>query len=586
MAVTNQISKLKEHILSDAISEKLTAELQMNTGKSDFFTVFLSVCNKKDRARVFHGSGNTLGAAWGNAEKRLGEYRKKRLAAKKPFAVAWAKADVVTHYEEIPTVDLNKLVVKHQWHNFVRNGISFDSSFGKAFIEAEVNGNKMLNYHYSQQDLSAEKVDYDSILINLDNINNYLKSYYSMAPINAIPDKITVFTTQCCFCGEDGVVHELYGDSSSYDYGRRKIDVVDAEVVKDVIVGASEYLAGLIEKNGKFIYGYFPIFDGEITGYNIVRHASSLWSLVNLYRMSGDDSLIPKLDLSIEYMETYIEHKDENTAFLVERSTGEIKLGANGVAIIMYTEYMDVFKSDKYIDIVRKLANGILELQNPETGGYWHVLEFPGFERKEEHRIVYYDGEATFALARAYTYTKEQKFLDGAKAAVEMFIAKNYIIHRDHWVAYALFEVTKYIEDVRYYEFALQNADKSLKGIYERATSFHTYLEMLMAAWQTYQRALRNKIDSAYIKNYDPTYFAQTIYHRARHMLNGYFYPEYAMYMKAPGKVVGSFMVRHHNYRVRIDDIQHFIGGYYFYSVYYDEIKAHLTDAFLRGLEN
>ena len=580
MAIIQRIAKLKKVCLSESVAEKLTAELQKNTGRSDFFTVFLSVCNKKERARVFHGSGNTLNAAWGNAEKRLEEYRGKLTAAKKPLIVSWAKADIINHYEEIPAVDLNRIIVAYRWHNFARIGISFDGNFEKAFIEAEVNGNKMISYHYSQADINLGKIDYDSVLITLENVNNYLKTYYSLPPIDEVPEKITMFTTRCFFCGEDDVVRELYNDNM--DFGRRRIDIVDKEVINEVIVGASGYLVDLIDDQGKFTYGYFPIFGAKMENYNILRHTSTLWSIINLYRMSGDDSLVPKLEKAIGYIDGFIEYRDNDVAYLVEKDANEVKLGGNGVSVIMYTEYMDVFKTDKYVDVIKKLANGILELQDPETGKYYHVLNYPDYSRKEELRTVYYDGEATFALARAYSLTKEQKYLDGAQAAVEHFIADNYIRHRDHWVAYALLEVTKYIDDVRYYEFALENIEKNLSGIYNRETSFHTYLEMLMTGWQTYQRAIRDGVDSVLIKKYNPTRFAQTIYHRARHMLNGYFYPEYAMYMKYPETVVGAFHVRHHNYRVRIDDVQHFIGGYYFYCTYYDEILPYLSNQFLK----
>ena len=582
MSGFKSVNRLKEYILSNNIDSRITAELLNNTSRNDFFAVFLSVCNKKERARVFHGSGDTLPLAWSNAEKSLEAFRLKPINEKNPFTAVWVKADIVTNYEEIPAVDINKLLVKSEWINFMRAGISLDPEFKYAFLEAELNGNKIINY-YTEKEIAMRAIDYKSNRISLDNLNQYLKKYYATKPLESIPERITVFYARGFFCGEDGAVHELYSDNM--DYGRRRIDVVTGDVIRSVITGASEYLVSQIDRNGKFVYGYFPVFDNELKNYNILRHASSLWSLINLYRMSGDASLIPKLNSALGYMLTYIEHKDDDVSYLIERRTGEVKLGGNSVAVIMLTEYMDVFESSKYINIVRKLANGILELLNQESGTYWHILEFPGFARKEEYRTVYYDGEATFALARAYTYTKDQRCLDGAKAAVENFITRNYIKHRDHWVAYALYEVTRYITDVRYYEFALRNADENLQAIYNRATSFHTYLEMLMVSWRTYQRAIHNNIDSDYIKSYDPTRLAQTIYYRARHMLNGYFYPEYAMYMKSPGKIAGSFMVRHHNYRVRIDDNQHFIGGYYLYSVDYDELTQRLSEEFIRGLD-
>ncbi|MCL2694241.1 MAG: hypothetical protein FWE60_03950, partial [Oscillospiraceae bacterium] len=387
-----RIDNLNEHILSKRVTQRLTAELLSKTGRDDFFVVFLSVCNKKERARVFHGTGSSLPGAWDDARRNLNAFYKGI-----SFDAAWVKADVVTNYKEIPTIELNEIMVTEQWVNFTRVGISLDADFTNAYIEAEINANKIITY-YTEREIYAQEADFSSNRIFLENLNNYRKTYYGLKPLDSVPERITVFTARGFFCGEeDNLVYELY--SNSMDYGRRRVDEVTGREVREIIIGASEYLARQIGDDGKFIYGYFPVFDNELKSYNIVRHASSLWSLINLYRMSGDKELIPKLEASIGYMNTFIEYKDENTAYLVERKAGEIKLGANGVAIIMFTEYMDVFKSKKYVDLVRKFANGILQLQNPKTGGYWHILEFPGFTRKEEFRTVYYDGEATFALA-------------------------------------------------------------------------------------------------------------------------------------------------------------------------------------------
>jgi len=55
--------------------------------------------------------------------------------------------------------------------------------------------------------------------------------------------------------------------------------------------------------------------------------------------------------------------------------------------------------------------------------------------------------------------------------------------------------------------------------------------------------------------------------------------------MKAPDKIEGAFMARHHNYCVRIDEVREVIGGYCSYSECYDEVRKHLTDEFVRGLD-
>jgi len=55
-----RVDNLNEHVLSKRVTEILTAELLSKTGRDDFFVVFLSVCNKKERAKVFHGTGSSL----------------------------------------------------------------------------------------------------------------------------------------------------------------------------------------------------------------------------------------------------------------------------------------------------------------------------------------------------------------------------------------------------------------------------------------------------------------------------------------------------------------------------------------------
>lgn len=578
MKEISQLTALKDHIFSDASISVVNHNLLQNYAGEDLI-IFISLCNTKERAHVVKGKGKTLESAWKNAERNA------QLAiTDKKIDVIWAKADIVNSVKEIRTKDLNIEVVSNHFRNFLRKGIAFDSNFNFAFLETEVNGNKMITY-YTEKQISNMEVDYDSVILNLKNINHYLKFYYDNKGLTAIPDSITLFTTIGFFCDEPGFVYDLY--SGELDCSRRAIHTADNKVIEKVIIDASMYLYGLIKPDGQFTYGYFPIFDNEIEGYNIARHTSTIWSLINLYRMTGNDELVPKLNAAINFLlEGNVVYKNDVTAYVVERAAGEIKLGGNGVAVIMLTEYMDVFETDKYVDMVKHLANGILQLQNQYTGEYYHVLNFPDYSPKDEFRVVYYDGEATFALTRAYTFTREQIYLDGAAAAVKNFIEKNYTKHRDHWVAYALNEITKYIPDPRYYEFALRNVKVNLSSIYRRTTTYHTYLELLMTGWQTYKRLIDSGIVIEYLEGFDVKYFAETIYKRAFHMLNGYFYPEVAMYMKSPNKVVNSFFVRHHNFRVRIDDVQHFIGGYYFYTLYFDDIRPYLSDDFLRSINS
>ena len=562
-----QASALKGYILGNEDAfEKIV--------QTEPYVVFLSLCGKSDRARVVAGTGATLKEAWDDADKKAG-----RIANEIRPEVAWVKADIVTSTQAIGAVDLQAEIIEEHYRFFYRRGVAFDDGFETAFLEAELNGNRIFRYYRDDEIMNGE-VDYVTPAFNMDNLNKYLVSA-GKEEIEEIPERIITFSAMGFFCGEDGQVHELYGDGP--DYGRRVTGMVDDKLAQDIVCEASLFLARQIGPDGKFKYGHYPIFDNEMEGYNTIRHICATWSLLaHYYRLTGDETVLPSVNAAIGYMlSEFIEYGDDGVAWVIDRDSGEVRLGANAMAVVLLTEYMDLLDTDEYNGLVGCLADGIVRLQDPLDGSFYHVLNSDDFSRKEEFRIIYYDGEATFALARAYAFTKDEKYLAAAALSVERFIEDDYTVYTDHWIAYSLNEITKYKGEPRYYEFAMRNISNNLYQINNQETSYHTYLELLMAGWETYERILENDIRVDFPENFSTEYFARTIYKRARHMLNGYFYPEYAMYMQYPDTVAGSFFVRHHDFRVRIDDVQHFVGGYFGYIRYYEDIAPYLPDSFL-----
>jgi len=63
------------------------------------------------------------------------------------------------------------------------------------------------------------------------------------------------------------------------------------------------------------------------------------------------------------------------------------------------------------------------------------------------------------------------------------------------------------------------------------------------------------------LAGFDRSLMERALQHRARYLANGFFFPEVAMYMKQPASVAGSFFIRHHAFRSRIDDNAHYISG-------------------------
>lgn len=528
-----------------AVTEEINWELGVSPAGEAGNAVFFSVCDTLKRAHVYSGTGVSLEEAWetaaGKAEEAIGE---------NGCAPVWVKADIVYISEEITGEELHS-ELKSSRPGFFRYGMAFDSSYQTALLEAELNGVQVYEYEEGSVDLEA--------------LNRYLEES-GRNMLNALPEDYLIFQCLGWICDDDGQIYFL--DSNQLDYGRRKVDVVDKACVEDMLSHASAYLASHVNEDGTFDYGVYPQFDEKIEGYNMVRHAGSAWALLCRYRMSPNEELAGAIRKSIGYMTEQIVYDDEGRAFLYDASEEEIKLGGCGLAVVALSEYVDVFQDGQYMDVCHALGDGILSLLDQETGEYVHVLNHD-FSQKEEFRTEYYDGEATFALCRLYGLTGDGKWLEAAKSAVGHFIEADYTQYCDQWVAYTMNEITKYETDnPEFYIFALLNAQKNMASIYQRDTTYHTHLELLMATFELYDRMVENSA----VEGFDEESFLKTIYARAERMRSGYFYPEYAMYMKNPQQIQNTFMVRQEGYRVRIDDVQHNILGYCLYAQNYDKL--------------
>ena len=527
----------------------------MKTGGE--YAAFISVCDTTVRAAVLRGHGGTLESAWNSACRAASEY-----VRKSGILPVWVKADITSSSEKVTFAELMEQVTKSR-NEFFRRGISFDDRLETALIEAEINGNRVITYKQH--------------LIELKRVNKYLAAC-GLKTLTEFPQEVTLFDCESRFCGENNDVHKLYG--SGNNCGRRVIERFDDKLALEVIRTSSEYLSMQVAMNGKFDYGYYPIFHKEIPGYNIQRHASSIWSLICAYRLTGDKFTLNQIEKAIGFMvaNTFKKYPDregaDNTVYLADLQLSEVKLGGNALAVIMLTEYMDATGSQRYVKLCRELGNGLMELFDQRCGRFFHVLNYPSLSPKDQFRTVYYDGEATFALCRLYGLTKDKKWLDAAAMAADRFIRKGYEQYRDHWVAYAMNELTKYLPEDKYLSFGLKNADVNLDRIYNQDTTYHTYLELLCVTFELYSRIREQGLSCQYLGQFHTEKFIRTIYHRAEYMLNGYGYPEYVMYLKYPNTSLGAFFVRHDGYRIRIDDIQHFCGAYYSFYRNYGKLEA------------
>lgn len=554
---------------SDVFSKKaelLREKLFGKTGADGFkefssvcgrYAAFISVSDINQQAYVFRASAETVGEAWENACADALEF-----VDSEGLNPVWIKADITISGEKKPLAEVLKQLTKG-YAKFFRKGISFDNRLDRALIEAELNVYSLVDYKAGSADITK--------------LNKYLADN-DLKTLSQFPEEVIVFTCKSAFCDEKSEVYELYSEGK--DCGRRKLGAFKKENAFRVITTAAEYLAMQIGLDGRFDYGIYPTFPRSIKGYNILRHASSIWSLLCSYRITGDKFILDQAESALGFLIRNMSYKypnkdgKNNVLYLFEETRGEVKIGGNAIAIIVLTEYMNILNTDKYAKTAEQLGNGILELFDERDGSFFHVLKYPSLAPRDKFRTVYYDGESVFALSRLYGLTKDKRFLDAAKSAVNRFIENGYEQYADHWVAYSVNELTKYLPLERFLNFGVKNVKANIQKIRKQQTTYHTYLELLCVSFELVQRIKKDKLRCSAMEEFDEKELADAIFYRADHMLNGYGYPEYVMYFPNPENALGSFFIRHDDYRIRIDDVQHFCSAYY--SVYrnYEELDA------------
>ncbi|NYT26112.1 CapA family protein [Alcaligenaceae bacterium] len=534
--------------------------------------LFFSLCDGSSRAWVCHAAGADLAEAWKN-----GVVQCQRLAQTRKLDVRWLRIDWVTAVAPASRAELDKSF-RSTKRNYFRFGLAFDSRFKHAFLEQELNANAIL---YPGSEVAHTQ-------FNARNFPVYAARRFG----NAFQADLSAdaplwrFATEGLFLAADDTLAGLPGGGApqrltapvagsgwktpaTLDSGRRAIPELDADSVYALVKSSADFLAGQVKKNGQFIYGHFPCFGREIPTYNSLRHASSVYSMVEAWELTRDDTLLAAIRRGLAYLtgtliRRYPQANGVTLAYNVDIG-GEIKLGANAVSLLALVKYDELTGDTRHRALMEELALGIARMQDPDNGSFVHVLNAEDLTLKEAFRIVYYDGEAAFGLMRLYGLTGDPRWLAIVERAFNHFIGAKHWKHHDHWLSYCANELTLHKPEEKYFRFGVQNIAGYLNFIQTRETTFPTLLELSMAFHKMLGRLDQLPGMRHVLEGLDIDRFYRALHHRAHYLLNGFFWPEFAMYFAKPSTIAGSFFIRHHSFRVRIDDVEHYLSGYVAY---------------------
>jgi len=486
--VLMQKNKLRE--IFQNLFAKAMEKLEENPESKGKEKIFISFTDGEDRAITVCGIGNTFKTAFKQASDR---------ALKNINAPKYIKLQIVRN--EIPTTvgDYYEML-KNTRRGYLRCGVAFDEMYNTAFLEQELYANVLITDRFNEG-----------------NITKYMKAQKNakkdfVFEAKDTDDMIIFETVSSFYDGEN--YFDIEDDMLSSLKGIRKIHDMGRDFVYDCIIKSAEYLYSTLEDDGKIAYGYFPAFHTQLPHYDIIGHTLSGVAFADTYILTKDEKYKMAGQKAVDYLiNNYIYFLDDDTAFVLDKVNDtdiEIKLGALGVAVLAIAKIMEITKnSGHYINILRKLGNGIMYMQNQETGNYVHVLEYPTMGVKEEFRTAHYAGEAVFALSALYSMDKNEIYLNSAKKAMKFFVEKDNHKYYDQNLAY----VVNGMNDLKESKLHHLLKGRDLSKFYEAmGTKFEEQIASIM-------------------------------------------YPEMAMFFKQPNTIMWGITVRHQSFRIRNDDV-------------------------------
>ena len=523
--------------------------------------LFFSLSDGTKRADVVHFVGRDLADIWEKVETW-----REALANPNP-PMRWLRVDWVDQTWDL-TWHHCQLALENSKRSYFRYGLALDRGFEQAFLEQELNANAMLYLGGTVENAG----------VNEKNFNIYARRRFG-AGFQLPQDpahQISLFSTQAFLLqpGHGPIrLHGFSGGAEGRDTGRRSVTDLDETTVENMVAQSSRFLAAQVDEKGQFVYGLHPCFDREIKAYNTLRHTSTIYSMLEAWEVTRDPEVKAAIDRALRFMTQNLIRRftlpDGGEVAYLQDLNNEFKLGGSAVALLALVKYTELTGDQSHLPLLDHLAEGIRRVQDPRTGQLHHVLNSTDLSVKETFRIIYYDGEAAFGLMRLYGLTKDARWLQTVEKAFDYFIAQQHWKSHDHWLSYCVNELTLYRPEERYFRFGIQNVVGHLDFVIDRITTFPTLLELMMAAHKMIVRLQGSDAHRPLLKHLDLDKFYRALETRAHYLMNGFFWPEIAMYFKNPQRILGSFFIRHHGFRVRIDDVEHYLSGYTAYLLHY-----------------
>lgn len=396
-------------------------------------------------------------------------------------------------------------------------------------------------------------------------------------------DQVDIFHTESVFIDMSAKAqYKLF-------HGHRVYDTLTSKLLVSRAKDTGAYLAQIVKDTGRQVYRYNPRSDYEPFGYNLSRHAGTLYAMARIFRLWQDSNLSKSMERTLGYLKQSIQDcpiplsPDKKAKCSVDFETEDkvkmANLGVNALTVLAIVEYVDAVKpidSSELLVLASQIAEYLEGSMHPDgehAGSLVQKVHLSNdnklLEIDTKFFVRYFHGEVAFALSRmtflaqenkwTTLYNQRKSWMKTAEAVVSYMVtmdmkeADDSEFTFDHWLLYAIAEmdavghelpaqfikhVVRSVKVVSKYQNGVPDVTKDFDDV-DRLGIY--YDDLSSTATATKSEGLCAVIDLLEKKGEDWKLAYDTSSLSIRYQLQTQYQPEEAMYMRNPQRILGGF---------------------------------------------
>jgi len=173
-----------------------------------------------------------------------------------------------------------------------------------------------------------------------------------------------------------------------------------AERLRAAAKKGGTYLLRHVDAEGQFDYEYFPMGDQVSHGdYSIPRHSGGIWFLAQMFAATHDPAYVETARRAIGWLERSVPSGCDGERACIGDDARLVDLGSTALTLTALVDFRQATGDKSRDGWLRRLFEFVLFMQQPD-GDFCHLYHPNDGTRDPQTHLLYYSGEATFALSK------------------------------------------------------------------------------------------------------------------------------------------------------------------------------------------